>query len=256
MNTFLYDSTFEGFLTLVYESCVLQITPDRILDRDVYQQTLFGQLYSIKTDTEKADQLWDEVKKRSPQKVREMLYRVHLSAAGETTMLLYRFMRILLRRPKEINNVQNDIVMEIRNIDKRVRLEASRMIQFVRFQRTADNIYFSGMSPEYNVLPLVINFFKNRYADQKWILYDMQRDYGFYYDLREVTEIKLRSDMYNKETGEISDRVMSEDEKLLQAMWAGYYKAVNIKERKNLKLHIQSLPKKYWKYIPEKRNIR
>ncbi len=35
-------------------------------------------------------------------------------------------------------------------------------------------------------------------------------------------------------------------------LWIGFYDAIAIKERKNKKLMIENMPKKYWKYLPEK----
>ena len=35
-------------------------------------------------------------------------------------------------------------------------------------------------------------------------------------------------------------------------MWKDYFDSTNIKERKNMKLHIRHVPKRYWKYLSEK----
>ncbi|WP_370449257.1 DUF4130 domain-containing protein [Aquimarina sp. AD1] len=45
------------------------------------------------------------------------------------------------------------------------------------------------------------------------------------------------------------------DELEFQQLWKTYFDNVNIKSRKNSKLHIQHLPKRYWKYLIEKNNI-
>ncbi len=46
--------------------------------------------------------------------------------------------------------------------------------------------------------------------------------------------------------------VLDEQEKLYATLWKDYFKNTNIKERKNLKLHIQHVPKRYWRYLTEK----
>ncbi|RYZ23730.1 MAG: DUF4130 domain-containing protein, partial [Chitinophagaceae bacterium] len=43
-----------------------------------------------------------------------------------------------------------------------------------------------------------------------------------------------------------------EAESIYQELWKQYFKSVNIAARKNTKLHIQHMPKRYWKYLPEK----
>jgi probable DNA metabolism protein len=41
-------------------------------------------------------------------------------------------------------------------------------------------------------------------------------------------------------------------EKNYQNLWRKYFEHVNIKERKNMKLHIQHVPKRYWSLLTEK----
>ena len=46
--------------------------------------------------------------------------------------------------------------------------------------------------------------------------------------------------------------IYDEQEDLYQSLWQTYFDSVNIKARKNMKLHIQHMPKRYWKYLIEK----
>ena len=44
--------------------------------------------------------------------------------------------------------------------------------------------FLSLVRPDFNVLPLIQPHFKRRYQDQRWLIYDEQRKFGLYYDLR------------------------------------------------------------------------
>jgi probable DNA metabolism protein len=46
-----------------------------------------------------------------------------------------------------------------------------------------------------------------------------------------------------------------EKEELYQRLWQQYFTSVNIAARKNTKLHIQHMPKRYWKFLPEKQKL-
>ncbi len=46
--------------------------------------------------------------------------------------------------------------------------------------------------------------------------------------------------------------ILDEKEELYQTLWQQYFQSVNIKARKNMKLHIQHMPKRYWKYLVER----
>lgn len=108
------------------------------------------------------------------------------------------------------------------------------------------------MQPDHNVLPLIAKHFKARYADQRWLIYDGRRKYGIYYDLEKVEEVKL--DFADLQNDFALNEIFDEDESLYQQLWKQYFKSVNIAARKNTKLHVQHMPKRYWK-IPGGKEI-
>jgi probable DNA metabolism protein len=48
--------------------------------------------------------------------------------------------------------------------------------------------------------------------------------------------------------------IYDESELLYQMLWQQYFNSVNIAARKNTRLHLRHMPKRYWKYLPEKRS--
>jgi len=126
------------------------------------------------------------------------------------------------------------------------------MKAFIRFVKSDDGLYTAVVEPDFNVLPLIVEFFKNRYADQDWLIYDLRRNYGFHYSANEIHEV----------SGNINDTIpnpygleLNIDPKELeyQHLWSTYFKSTNIEARKNLKLHLRHVPKRYWKYLVEKK---
>ena len=128
------------------------------------------------------------------------------------------------------------------------------MEAFIRFQLTRDKLYYALCQPDFNVLPLIEKHFRQRYADQRWLIYDATRKYGIYYNLKTTENITLT---FHEDT---SDRnglalMLDENEQLYQQLWKQYFTSVNIVARKNTKLHIQHMPKRYWKYLTEKQRF-
>jgi probable DNA metabolism protein len=150
-------------------------------------------------------------------------------------------------------NFADDCVLKLSKIFRKVNREAERMRMFIRFQKAADNLFFAPIEPLYNVIPLIIDHFEDRFADQKWVIYDLKRKYGIYYDLNKVQEIRFEDPQFNPVDGSLNEKLMAEDEKMFQTLWKGYFNSMTIKERINPKLHVQMLPKRFWKYLPEKR---
>lgn len=112
------------------------------------------------------------------------------------------------------------------------------------------------MRPDFNVLPLIERHFKARYQDQRWLIYDEQRDYGIYYDLDDVHQVQMNARQLDLQLGSGHSQAFSieldAEEFLYDQLWKDYFHSVNIQARQNMKLHIQYVPKRYWRYMNEK----
>jgi len=150
------------------------------------------------------------------------------------------------------NDYSNPYVLMVQQTSRKVHREKHRMEAFVRFQLTKDQLYYCIIQPDFNVLPLISKHFKDRYADQRWLIYDCLRKYGLYYDGNDVQEVQIHfaSDLQNAAA---LQTLYDENEELYQQLWKQYFSSVNIKARKNMKLHIQHMPKRYWRYLVEKK---
>lgn len=78
---------------------------------------------------------------------------------------------------------------------KQVGREKHRMEAFVRFKRPKMDCFSVWSNRDFNVLPIISRHFKERYQDQRWLIYDEQRQYGIYYDLNDVHQIEMNAEM-------------------------------------------------------------
>ena len=83
------------------------------------------------------------------------------------------------------------------------------------------------------------------------MIYDGRRKYGLYYDKNEVSMVTISFDSETS-SGKSIKSLYNTSELLYQKLWQQYFSSVNIEARKNMKLHIQHMPKRYWKYLTEK----
>lgn len=256
MNVFSFDNTFEGLLTLVFESYSRKQFPDEILAGEGSQNVLFGSTLAIKTDDRKAERVWKGIVSHSSEENAHRIYRVFLSGLPDTPLLLVKYIRLVIDSNKnEETNFSEAVVVEINKLHFKVCREAQRINMFVRFQKTVEDSYYASFAPIYDVLPLCIPHFRDRYADQSWIIYDLKRNYGFLYDLKTVSRVVFDELRVNPQNGQLHSSLLADDEKLFQKLWKQYYKSICIQERKNDKVHRQFLPKRFWKYLPEKSAI-
>lgn len=253
MTILSYDSTFEGFLTTVFEIFEYKYQEPQIIKKGDLQHNLFTNPIEVVTDVAKSDRVIKKLKDQLQNDgVRTLIY-AFLSEKVGVEDLLFKVIRYAIANKSQniMKDFSNDAVLQVSQITKSVGREKHRMEAFIRFELLKDGIYFAKIDPDFDVLTLIINHFKNRYQDQKWLIYDLRRRYGVYYDLINVEIVSLDLDIKLIENK--STEVLAESEIEYQKLWWEYFDHTNIKERKNTKLHVQHVPKRYWKYLTEKK---
>lgn len=252
MRVFFYDKTFEGLLSAVFDTYRRKIFPDRLLKEGSIVPLFTEESHRVDTVEEKTRRVWTTLEKKISTQACNMLTHAWLSEEPGCDEQIFRYIckNIDSRISIETNFGDAD-VLKLFQTAKKVGHEGHYLRMFVRFQKAADDIFFAPVSPRYNALPLTVDHFRDRFSDQKWIIYDVKRHYGYYYDLKRVEEITLDDDEHLL-GGKLDEEMMAADEKLFQELWKGYFKAMTIKERINPRLQRQHMPKRFWKYLTEK----
>lgn len=253
MTLLSYDSTFEGFLTAIFEIYEFKYLNPKIIKKDDLQQNLFVDAIEIITDISKSDRVINKLNTQLEKDgVRSLIY-AFLSEKQGIEDVLFNVINYSVENPKVniMKDFANDAVLQISQLTKNVGREKHRMEAFIRFEQLKDGIYFAKIEPDFDVLTLIIRHFKNRYQDQKWLIYDLRRKYGVYYDLKDTEIVSMDLDIKSLE--DKNNQIFSETELNYQKLWWEYFDHTNIKERKNTKLHVKHVPKRYWKYLTEKK---
>jgi probable DNA metabolism protein len=82
------------------------------------------------------------------------------------------------------------------------------------------------------------------------LIYDARLGFGIYYDLEALSNVELTFNTAG--SANTLTEIYDVREEFFQDMWRRYFSSVNIIARKNMKLHIQHVPRRYWKYLTEK----
>lgn len=156
MNIFLYDKTFEGLLTSVFEAYSRRTFPDALLLEGEPLPLFYDEIFTVITDEEKSGRVWRGLQKKLSSAALACLAQCWLAEEPETPMLLFRYIRKAIDAPRSIEtNFADPDVLEFSRMWKRVDWERIRLLQFVRFQKAADGTFFAAVEPEKNALPLV-----------------------------------------------------------------------------------------------------
>lgn len=252
MVILLYDGSFEGLLTAIFEVFEYKFQDAEIVAEHHHQENFFADIHHVVSDEEKSSRVLKKLEENLGKEGVSRLMLVYFSERNDLERLILSAVKHSLKHPKEniLQDFANPDIMEISKICKSVGREIHRMHAFVRFEKLQDEMFFAKIEPDFNVLPLIVNHFKARYADQKWMIFDLKRHYGIVYDLKEVQF--FYPDESQLQSFRNSEQFHHDEEKAYQKLWQRYFVKTGIPERKNLKLHVQWLPKRYWKYLTEK----
>ncbi len=251
MTAIVYDGSFEGLLTAIFEVYEYKF-PDPGLFVKNSPIPLFGKQHIVHTSPEKAERVLKKLRSGLSAPVCKKIYEVHLCEQEGIADALLRFVQYGLKAGMAAcGDFSNEAVVTVHKALKKVHRERHRMEAFIRFQQSQDGLFFATVEPDFDVLPLISSHFARRYADQRWLIFDNKRKYGILYDLKEVHVVE-QSPVGNTASASTPAIGLHEEEKKFQELWQQYFKSVNIKERKNTALHVRHMPKRYWRYLTEK----
>ena len=253
MKTVLYDGTFDGFLCAVFDVYYYKFNNVDICPAHRFQGNIFHEPHYVYNEQSHKDRVWKGLQKKlSLEALDQIRYSFLAELPGIENTLLHYIQYAFDSSLYMEKDFSSTAVLAVSQTAKKVWREKHRMEAFVRFQKTSDNLYYAFIEPDYNVLPLIAKHFQERYADQRWLIFDGKRHYGLYYDRYHVTEVELQfadATAHGKDIKSVYD----ENETMYQQLWQLYFKSINIKARKNTKLQIQHMPRRYWKHLTEKR---
>jgi probable DNA metabolism protein len=249
MTRLIYDGSFEGLLTAIFEIYAHKLTRVTLQRQGDANAAMFEDVIAVITDNIRATRVLKGLQgKLSPAGI-QRLYIAHLANVEHGDNAVAGYIKYAFDEKRNIeDDFGNKYVQRVSEIVSMMRREKHRMEAFVRFKKLKDETYYAAIEPDFDVIPLLIKHFKNRYADQRWLIYDMKRRYGIFYNLHDVEFISLE---FSEEMG--GDMVLFwEDETIYQHLWKNYFNSANIPSRKNTRLHLRHIPKRYWKHLTEK----
>lgn len=243
MKEFIYDNTFEGFLTAIFYaySCKEDCTITKSKD---YVPSFINEVVDITTEYDKFDRVYKSILEKLNGAVLRNVYYLYLSDIPGSDYLALRYVKLCYKYGIKINLAKNnDIIILVDKYAKRVAGEAHRFNGFVRFKEVSPLSYYTSIEPDHNILPLILNHFTERFSDQNFIIHDLKKELAI---------------IYNKEYAVITDFkkvdakiFSSSSDGEFEELWKTFYTSVNIKERENLRLRNRSMPRRYWAHLTE-----
>lgn len=252
MTVLYFDGSFEGLISGVFDAYQMKIKEVKFIPENQKTNDLFADSFHISFDEEKFERVRKKLEEILGKSGINDLWKATLSEEEGIYDLIFRIIQYALKTKQNIlSDYGNPDVADFQKILKKISRERHRMTAFVRFKLAEDGVYYAVIEPDFDVLPLISRHFKSRYADQKWFIWDSRRNYGIYYDLKTVVPVEINA-TENSSVPALPALEWDDSETEFQQLWKKYFKATNIPSRKNTKLHLQHVPKRYWRYLIEK----
>ncbi|CCO07492.1 TIGR03915 family putative DNA repair protein [Desulforamulus hydrothermalis] len=244
MIYYLYDGTFEGLLTAVYEAYYRREKPSYIITKDQYEANLFSRPVTIISDYEKFYKVYRAIEEKiSPQALRQVYY-VFLSDLKDAATLIYHYLQLGWQVGADVDShLFREPVRKMLAVYRQVCQERHRLLGLLRFRLLAEDIYLASCEPDHNIVSLLAPHFARRMADQNWIIHDQKRSLAAVYNRREWFIASLNFS---------EQPVYGADEEMYQQLWKQYFAGTAIADRQNLRLQRQFMPVRYWKHLIEK----
>lgn len=243
--TYIYDGTYEGFLSAVF--CIYADKRQKTAHLAT-NETAGGLPFQDEIQVEPNEAHADRVSARLESlHISQNVYHAWLYTDEDMNNALLAYIRLAIEIKGNPDSRRYDpAVHAVHRAIRRVLKEVERFRQFTRFVKAGKNtagtgVYVADIAPAYDILPLLIEFFTDRLNDQCFILRDTVRKYSLVWD----TE-----NWHLSSLPEINDPPLPEDEEF-EALWRTYFENIAIPWRKNLKLQQHFIPLRYRKNMTE-----
>ncbi len=242
-KTYVYDGSFEGLLTIVFDCYIQKIIPRKIVSQDEFAQNFLENFENKQTEEEKANRIFHGIVKNISY---DTLYNSYYAFLSNTTEKEIQILKYLLNGfvigPKINTMLSIDFVFSVHAMRKKTLNEAHKLKGLLRFMEIGNNLFYASIHPTNNVLENVGHHFIKRLPTQNFIIHDKNRNIAFLYNTNEYII---------KEASNLLSLNLSEEEKKYQMLWKTFFDTIAIKERINPRLQMQFMPKKYWQDLTE-----
>jgi len=241
---FVHDGTFQGLLTVIQRLRQNGEEPEDIRgDGATLQESLLAETVHVTTDAAQVERACSDICSLISKRVLRHALHAFLSETKGADYHIYRYLRLGWEMGAALDSrLGDEHVHAVHGMSRCTGREAHRMRGFLRFRRLESGLYYAPMQSECDVLCLVAPYFRGRMGDQDWMIHDLAREQAAFCRRGELEFSAL--------TG--FDPRLTEEEGFYQDLWRDYFKTIAIAGRKNPRLQMSCMPKKYWNILIEK----
>ena len=161
--------------------------------------------------------------------------------------IIYRFLILAFANGRKVLNAMSiPEVMGLHQLSRSVSRETQHLYGFLRFQELQNDILYARLVSKHHVGMFLAEHFQDRLPMEHWVIHDVERDEVWIHRAGEDW-LYIRHPDFRQDP----QMMLASSEYAFTEWWKTFTESVAILERRNPKLQMQMLPKRYWKYMPE-----
>lgn len=239
MKYILYDGSLAGLFTVVFD--FYGEIFDIKIEIEVNQLDFLEKIF-IKTDMAKARRVGEAIEKNISKDFLRGIRANFKSKDIQKDDLIARMIRLSFHYGKDFLASSNKYSTRFRENVKNYGSELHAYKGLTRFREIQEGFLFAEIEAENNVLEDLTAHFLRRMPGEKFVIFDKNR---------RKAAISIEGDIRVVDVVDLNIEE-SDEEVFFRKLWIKFYDTISIKERENKKLMVSNMPKKYWKYLPEK----
>ena len=241
MRNLLYDGSFEGFLSLVYEvyhkklrvNEIYTLSSDSLLSFDAQE---------IITNQTHAKKVLESLHVKFLKEHYELIVNTFLCDCYHLEKELLEFIILGFKDQKNLKNINIQSIFRLHELQKEYFRLVHRMYGFVRFEELEDKTLYAKIETKFNVLLFLGRHFYKRLSTSDFIIHDIKRNLAF---------VKSNKDAQIRSVASFEAPTLSQEEEHFKRLWKVFFQSVAIKERENKKLQQNFVPLLYRTYMSE-----
>lgn len=250
MVDYLYDGSFEGFLTCVYAH-YYEEKASGIYNRENYQASLLSGFRIIETEGEKAARVYEAIEGKISRKDLRRIYRVFLSSDEEKENKLLRYIRLGFKEGPEISlRHSNPAVFDVQQCENKVCVEVDKIKGLARFSAFkyggqpggGPEILYCCIEPDHDILELIAGHFSDRLKNDPFIIHDKSRNKAVF---------AQGGSWYISDFSGNDLPALGTGEQEFRDLWKKYFETIAIQERINPRCQKRCMPVRYWRNLTE-----
>ena len=238
--SYLYDGTYAGFLTCVFDSFRHREEPADFTPFSEAAASFYPQR-AVETHREKARRVYRSLDQFGREGKRWAV-RGFLTCLEERELWLWRFYQLGFQEKSAVSrDLTHPVVDTVRKAVRHLEEEAHLLTGFVRFSEL-DGVLAGEISPKNRVLPLLRPHFCGRYPQEQFLLYDKTHQEALIHVPGRWSILPMEEFQMGRAGAE---------ELQYRRMWRKFYDTIAIEGRENPRCRMTHMPKRYWDNMTE-----